>query len=121
MADGFDERGAGDAAQVVVAEEKVRKGTALAIAKRRMTAQISHDLVIREKRAGEGGSPRCSYSVCGPRWLAGQRKVECRASSREALGPGPAAVPINDAPDIGQADPQALKLERGVETLEHAE
>ena len=51
---------------------------------------------------GPPSGPLTRVSQVLPRaWLAGQAKVECRANSRHALSPGPAAVSINDAPDIG--------------------
>lgn len=49
-----------------------------------------------------------------------EREVKRRARAGLALGPNPAAVPVDDAPHAGQADAPALELLRAVQPLEHA-
>ncbi len=53
--------------------------------------------------------------------LFGDGKVKRRATVHRAFRPGPAAVPVNDALDVRQADARALKLVLAVQALEHAE
>ena len=48
-------------------------------------------------------------------------KVKSRAAVHRAFRPGPAAVPVNDALDIGQPDARALELVLAVQALKHAE
>src|SRR5438552_786939 len=52
---------------------------------------------------------------------AGQREIKCGPGVYGSLGPGAAAVTMNDAPDIGQTNAGAFKLVRTVEALEDAE
>src|SRR5262245_29034681 len=78
-------------------------------------------------RAGGRRPVRLGQAECGSRRRArdagagGQRKEKRRALTRPALGPGPAAMPRDDAAHIGQADAHAFKLVRVVQPLEHAE
>src|SRR5207245_7398253 len=62
-------------------------------------------------------SARPCRSLLEPR----QGEIERGALARLSLRPGPAAVAVDDAPDVRQADPRALELLRAMETLEHAE
>src|SRR5207248_630785 len=54
------------------------------------------------------------------RWLIGNRKIKGRAFVDLTLGPGSAAVPVDDAPHIGQADANAIEFLGPVQALEHA-
>src|ERR1039458_9691619 len=63
---------------------------------------------------------RISVSIAAPVWFW-DGKVKCRAAVHRAFRPCPAAVPMNDALDIGQADACALKLVVAVQALKHAE
>ena len=48
-------------------------------------------------------------------------KVKCRAAVHRAFRPGSAAVAVNDALDVGQADACALEFVLAVQALKHAE
>src|SRR2546428_3802060 len=50
-----------------------------------------------------------------------QGEVEGRSPIDGSLGPDPAAVPGDDAPDRRETDAGALEFGRGVQALEHAE
>lgn len=50
-----------------------------------------------------------------------QGKVECSASINRSFGPGPAAMPGDDASDVGQSDAGAFKLGHAVKTLKNSE
>src|SRR5467141_2207467 len=50
-----------------------------------------------------------------------QGEVERRSLIDHALGPDPAAVPVDDASDGGEADAGALEVGSGMQSLEHAE
>src|SRR6266699_2845214 len=52
---------------------------------------------------------RFLWRISHLRWFR-QREIECGASIERALGPGPATVPLNDAPHVGQADAGAFEL-----------
>src|SRR5580693_8468741 len=52
--------------------------------------------------------------------LLGYGKVKGRTAVNHAFGPGPAAVPLNDALDIGQPDARALEFVLAVQALKHA-
>ena len=56
----------------------------------------------------------------GLRFGNGKRKIESGAAADLAFGPGAATMPVNDAPDIGQADPGAFEFSRAVQALENA-
>src|SRR5258708_7782017 len=53
--------------------------------------------------------------------LPSQREVECRALIDHALGPDPAAVPVDDASDRREPHARALEFGARVQALEHAE
>src|ERR1019366_7895223 len=53
--------------------------------------------------------------------LFGEGKVKGRAAVNHAFPPSLAAVPVDDALDIGQPDARALKLVLAVQALKHAE
>src|SRR2546430_14832356 len=57
----------------------------------------------------------------GPPSGPSQREVERRSPIDGSLGPDPAAVPGDDAPDRRETDAGALEFGRGVQSLEHAE
>src|SRR5262245_4820064 len=50
-----------------------------------------------------------------------QGEIKRGALVDDAFGPCAAAVPLDDAADVGQADARALELARGVQPLEYAE
>src|SRR2546423_15108139 len=49
----------------------------------------------------------------------GKRKIKGGACARSAFRPGATAMPLNNAPDIGQTDPDAFKLRDRVQPLEY--
>src|SRR4051794_20543130 len=53
--------------------------------------------------------------------MIGKRKIKGRPSIRFSLGPGAAAVAVNDPAHVRQADARALKLRRAMEPLKDTE
>ena len=53
--------------------------------------------------------------------MFGQGKIKGGAGIRNSFGPGAPAVPMDDAPDVGQANACAFEFRRAVEPLENPE